>query len=62
MKITFIVFGVCSILIGIVASFSINTETAFQQIAAQNYITHGLLFALFFVGLASLYNKSTEKK
>ncbi|MBI5872993.1 MAG: hypothetical protein HZB36_02485 [Candidatus Omnitrophica bacterium] len=49
----FLIFlSVLSIIISFFAAGNVQTETAFQQLVSQNYLTHGLLFSLFFIGLA----------
>lgn len=62
MKNLFIGLGVISILLSFVVSCTIDTETAFQQLVRQNYITHGLLFSLFFLVLALLFSQPNNKE
>jgi len=44
--------AILSVILGVISAFNMQGDTVFQQIVSQNYVTHGLLFALLFIGLA----------
>lgn len=62
MRISLIVLSVLSVFISLFLSLPMQTETVYQQLVQQNYLTHGLLFALFFIGLALLCNKPADNQ
>lgn len=51
-----IVAGI-AVLVGLIAVFTGQPDGALQQIVYQNYLTHGLLAGLFFIGVGLLWSK-----